>query len=192
MRPHDSNGHVDIIEGYGAVAYKRKFIQAEAWLAHTSAHKSCFLSDDVVISWSLARQRVPRMNIPKLSVPLKLHDHFFKGSAAISDSDGESSLGGHNARYLACATALYKHDHLQLKNDPPCNPHCLSAGMWAGGLAETPSSLDKIKYHNTEFEEAYQYRGCAPGYYLEWLRATDAMKDKLKKKKRKKKQKVRL
>lgn len=59
---YNTNNYVDIVEGFGGVAYKPKYVDTEL-MKYLSEHKQCFVSDDMVISFVLAYSGVNRLKI---------------------------------------------------------------------------------------------------------------------------------
>lgn len=61
VRPTDKN--VDIVEGYGLVAYCAWLVDAQLIESFSKLCKQCFTSDDLTISFALALHKVPRIAI---------------------------------------------------------------------------------------------------------------------------------
>ncbi|MES2504156.1 MAG: hypothetical protein V4534_04675 [Myxococcota bacterium] len=102
----------DIVEGWGAVAYRLN-IFSDALIqeleANSAASKECYLSDDVVISYSLAKRGIPRWHaLSELSViPFAEgetgSDALHNGANGLSEVGG---LGGNSLKYNQCINFL--------------------------------------------------------------------------------------
>jgi len=64
--PSIRSGHlvpVDVIEGFGAIGYKKKFVDVRLMNSLANLSLDCFLSDDLVISYVLALHDIPRYRL---------------------------------------------------------------------------------------------------------------------------------
>ena len=63
--------HTDFVEGWMSVAYNRKLVDTDALKEFSQMSKKCFLSDDLVISFVLAKNNIKRIGIDNkyLSAP---------------------------------------------------------------------------------------------------------------------------
>lgn len=59
----EQSGYVDFVEGYGAIIYRSGDIDVNFLKALSNYTKTCFVSDDLVISFALAIENIPRMNV---------------------------------------------------------------------------------------------------------------------------------
>ncbi|MES2504640.1 MAG: hypothetical protein V4534_07170 [Myxococcota bacterium] len=101
---------VNIVEGFGGIAYPVGLIDVALMKQASQAGLKgvCKTSDDLVISWVLARGRVPRATIKNAFIPgVKqlpygfLNDSLHSGAGCSGDS-----CYSNNERYKACAKAL--------------------------------------------------------------------------------------
>lgn len=85
----------DVIEGFGGVAYKPKFLDTEMLrkLSSFTYSKDCFASDDLVISYVLATKGVARTKISNefIAIPFQLSygfgpDALHRGGGVLSDA----------------------------------------------------------------------------------------------------------
>lgn len=111
---HKEDGATDIIEGWGAVAYRLNIFNdsllkdLEKWSAVSD---ECFTSDDLVLSYSLAKKGIPRWKVeyPHPVVPFSfgdLEDALHNGAGTKKKEVG--GLGGNGIKYKKCFETLVR------------------------------------------------------------------------------------
>jgi hypothetical protein len=66
--PVDGTVALDLIEGYGGVAYRSKHLQEKPLREMASCDKKCFQSDDIVLNMHMQQNGVARMRVEKVHV----------------------------------------------------------------------------------------------------------------------------
>jgi hypothetical protein len=111
----DKTSFCDVVEGFGSVGFKVKYVDVKLMerLSSKKFSKECFVSDDLVISYSLALTGVNRMKIRNdfLGVHLiKQFDYGFEGDALHQggglDPSMASSTNMNEAKYQVCYNRL--------------------------------------------------------------------------------------
>ena len=95
----------DIVEGFAGIAYMAKHVDVALMMQVSSFKPTCFVADDLVISFVLAGQHVPRFKIHNeyIGWPVQFEFGFEKDALHKGAGDG-SDNGGVSARnYAACA-----------------------------------------------------------------------------------------
>lgn len=92
----------DALEGYGAVAYPVRSIDVELLRELTLTSKACKTSDDIVISYGLAKRGIPKVLVGTLP--------FFSATVPFDHGFGDDALHrsvqGNAERYRLCVDAM--------------------------------------------------------------------------------------
>ena len=97
----------DVIEGFGAVAYKIKFIDSQEILKFSSLSEECKTSDDLVISFSLAKASIPRLMVANEYTTLLQLEYGFGADALHKEFGQHKNNQDMNAeRYSRCLKRL--------------------------------------------------------------------------------------
>ncbi len=88
----DNTNQVDLVEGFGAIAYPANLIDQDLMKALSAVSDDCFKSDDLVISLALAVSHVPRREVFNEYVGVHLRESFSYGMLgdALHRGAGES------------------------------------------------------------------------------------------------------
>ena len=95
----------DIVEGWGGIAYRAKHVAVRKMSKLSALGKICNSADDLVISWILDYELVPRFEVINMYIerPIQFSFGFEKDALHKGVGDG-SNVGGVPARdYAACA-----------------------------------------------------------------------------------------
>ncbi len=101
----------DVVQGYAAAAYKTRWIDAKLMVQLGELDISCKMSDDLVISFALALQHIPRVSVFNKFASHPIGFSYNSGADALhlgSGSQRTSSASSTNApRYQKCIEIMH-------------------------------------------------------------------------------------
>ena len=106
-----SKPELNIVEGFAGVAYPVKYVNVKAMTeaSKQGSNKVCFTSDDIVISWVLAREDILRLMKRNRYMPGVVQFQYgFEEDALSAGAGCEGEACGMAARYRLCVDALSK------------------------------------------------------------------------------------
>jgi hypothetical protein len=109
------SGYVDLVEGYGAIAYLAESVDIAFVRALNNHTRACFFSDDLTISFALAIDNVPRRNVwnsyfnREMVIPLPhglQADALHHGAGLLDGMPFENMADVNYEKYQRCYTSL--------------------------------------------------------------------------------------
>jgi len=115
-KPECYSGHeisyCDLVFGYAGVAYKAKWVNTDLLTTLSTLDPSCRTSDDLVISFGLALQNIPRVSVSNQYTPLPTQFAFGFRADALQRGSGSLQVASNSdvtsLRYRTCAKIMHE------------------------------------------------------------------------------------
>ncbi len=106
----ENNNYCHVVEGFGMIAYRAGYLNTEKMKELALANKKCYLSDDLVISYVLAKSKIKKFKISNEYFSLSKINQLsygFEEDALHRTNEKEVEGNVNEEKYQECANFIY-------------------------------------------------------------------------------------